>query len=80
MAKFVLTTRSNVPMGGGQSPIPQGEKIVVNINTFGVTPTNLFSNPASREALFRQLQNKGYDFGKVDVLFNRSGYFQVKEL
>lgn len=80
MAKFVLTARSNIPMGSGQNPIPQGERIIVNINTFGVNQSNLFSNFAARESLFKQLQNKGYDFGKADMLFNRSGYFQVKML
>lgn len=67
-------------MGSGQCSIPSGKTFVVDINTFGANQSNLFSNPASRESLFKQLQNKGYDFGKADMLFNRSGYFQVKML
>ena len=82
MATFVLTERTNIPLGNGLAPIHQREQRVINIGTQGVTEGKLFSDFRCKDILAQQL-NMAFGTGNF---FNKDnvgrffGYFKVQAI
>lgn len=82
MANFVLTAKSNIPLGAGLSPIPKCEQKVISVASATVTASTLFTNYQSKDVLAQQL-NKEFgtgDFFNRDNVMKFSGYFKIKQI
>ena len=79
MATFILTARTNIPLGNGLAPIHQREQRIINIGTYGITEGTLFTNFQCKDILAQQL-NLAFGTGNFftrDNLLKFAGYFKV---
>lgn len=77
MPTFELTALRNIDRNNGLH-IDKGQKISININMMGITPTNLFGNSRCVDQLVQQFKFHGIDVPKTDSGIYSRGAWDVK--